>query len=61
MILDANGQLAVGYNNTGGFQGRVYDMIETPISTGSQVVLVGDIARFNSILPHNVLRLIISN
>lgn len=61
MILEANGQLAVGYNNTGGFQGRIYDMIETPISNGSQVVLVGDISRFNSVLPHNVLRLIISN
>lgn len=61
MILDTNGQLAVGYNNTGGFQGRVYDMIETGVSGGSQVVLVGDIYRFNSILPHNVLRLIISN
>ena len=61
MILEANGQLAVGYNNTGGFQGRIYDMIETGISNGSQVVLVGDIFRFNSMLPHNVLRLIISN
>ncbi|WP_443938702.1 DUF5008 domain-containing protein [Pedobacter sp. MW01-1-1] len=61
MILESNGQLAVGYNNTGGFQGRVYDMIETPISTGSQVILVGDIYRFNTMLPHNVLRIIISN
>ncbi|MNT85478.1 hypothetical protein D3C72_2256510 [compost metagenome] len=61
MILEANGQLAVGYNNTGGFQGRVYDMIETPVSNGSQVILVGDIFRFNAMLPHNVLRLIISN
>jgi len=61
MILEANGQLAVGYNNTGGFQGRIYDMIETVVSGGSQVVLVGDIYRFNSILPHNVLRLMISN
>ncbi|CAH0146394.1 hypothetical protein SRABI27_00420 [Pedobacter sp. Bi27] len=61
MILEPNGQLAVGYNNTGGFQGRISDMIETPISNGSQVILVGDIIRFNSILPHNVLRLIISN
>ncbi|TKC05136.1 DUF5008 domain-containing protein [Pedobacter frigoris] len=61
MILEANGQLAVGYNNTGGFQGRIYDMIETPVNNGSQVVLVGNIIRFNSILPRNVLRLIISN
>lgn len=61
MVLEANGQLAVGYNNTGGFQGRVYDMIETPTASGSQVILVGDVLRFNTILPHNVLRLIISN
>lgn len=61
MVLEANGQLAVGYNNTGGFQGRIYDMIETPVANGSQVILVGDVLRFNSILPHNVLRLIISN
>jgi uncharacterized delta-60 repeat protein len=61
VILEANGQLAAGYNNTGGFQGRVYDMIETATSTGSEVILVGDISRFNSTLPHNVLRLIISN
>ena len=61
MILEANGQLAVGYNNTGGFQGRIYDMVETPTANGSQVTFVGDILRFNSILPHNVLRLIISN
>ncbi|SMC59211.1 DUF5008 domain-containing protein [Pedobacter nyackensis] len=61
MILEANGQLAVGYNNTGGFQGRIYDMIETTAPNGSKVVLVGDIIRFNAMLPHNVLRLIISN
>lgn len=61
MILEANGQLLPAYNNTGGFQGRVYDMIETPIANGSQVILVGDILRFNTMLPRNVLRLIISN
>ncbi|WP_316844510.1 DUF5008 domain-containing protein [Pedobacter psychrodurus] len=61
MVLDANGQLAVGYNNTGGFQGYVYDMLETATATGSQVILVGDILRFNSSLPHNVMRLNFTN
>lgn len=61
MVLESNGQLAVGYNNTGGFQGSVYDMLETSTSTGSQVILVGDILRFNTILPHNLLRLTFSN
>lgn len=61
MILEPDGTLAVGYNNTGGFEGRVYDMIETPVSGGSKVVLVGDIFRFNAMLPRNVLRLMIAN
>ncbi|WP_140938096.1 DUF5008 domain-containing protein [Sphingobacterium lumbrici] len=61
MILEPNGELAVGYNNTGGFEGRVYDMIETPVTGGSRVVLVGDIYRFNAMLPRNVLRLVIAN
>lgn len=61
MVLEANGQLAVGYNNTGGFQGEIYDMVETSTATGSQVVLVGDILRFNGALPHNLLRLNFAN
>jgi len=61
MVLEANGQLAVGYNNTGGFQGFIYDMVETTISTGSQVILVGNILRFNGTLPHNLMRLNFSN
>lgn len=61
MVLEANGQLAVGYNNTGGFQGTIYDMLETATTTGSQVILVGDILRFNSILPRNVMRLNFTN
>ncbi|TCC91968.1 DUF5008 domain-containing protein [Pedobacter frigiditerrae] len=60
-ILEANGSLAIGYNNIGGFQGRVYDMYEKSIANGTSVILVGNIARFNSIIPHNVLRLIIAN
>ncbi|WP_343524283.1 DUF5008 domain-containing protein [Pedobacter sp.] len=61
MVLEANGQLAVGYNNTGGFQGTIYDMVETTTSTGTQVILVGDILRFNGTLPHNLLRLNFAN
>ncbi|MEN5088052.1 DUF5008 domain-containing protein [Sphingobacterium faecium] len=59
MILDANGTLAAGYNNTGGFKGRIYDMIETEMSNESKVILVGSISRFNSTLPGNILRLLI--
>jgi hypothetical protein len=60
-ILEADGSLAVGYNNTGGFQGRVYDMYEKSVANGTSVILIGNIARFNTIIPHNVLRLIIAN
>ncbi|WP_293311527.1 DUF5008 domain-containing protein [Pedobacter sp. UBA5917] len=61
MVLEANGQLAVGYNNTGGFQGMIYDMVETAVTGGSQVILVGNILRFNGSFPHNLLRLNFSN
>lgn len=60
-ILEANGSLAVGYNNTGGFQGRIYDLMESQVAKGTRVTLVGNIVRFNSMFPHNVLRLIIAN
>ncbi|MEN5432568.1 DUF5008 domain-containing protein [Sphingobacterium faecium] len=59
MILEANGKLASGYNNTGGFKGRIYDMIETEMANESKVILVGSISRFNSTLPGNILRLLI--
>lgn len=59
MILEANGQLASGYNNTGGFKGRIYDMIETETATESKVILVGNISRFNATIPGNILRLLI--
>lgn len=61
IILNSNGELAQGYNNVGGFQGRVYDMLETSIPNGTQVILVGSILRFNTMFPRNVLRLIIGN
>jgi len=61
MVLEANGQLAVGYNNTGGFQGFIYDMVETSTSSGSQVILVGLILRFNGTFPNNLMRLNFAN
>ncbi|TDG36223.1 DUF5008 domain-containing protein [Pedobacter changchengzhani] len=61
MILNSDGSLAVGYNNTGGFQGNITDMVETPLFNGTQVTFVGNIQRFNTILPHNVLRIIIKD
>lgn len=61
MILEADGSVAEGYNNTGGFEGKVYDMIENTTPEGSMVTLVGDISRFNTTLPKNILRIKISN
>lgn len=61
MVLENTGALAEGYNNTGGFQGRIYDMVETPTSTGSRVILVGRILRFNAGLPKNLMRLNFAN
>lgn len=60
MILEPDGKLAVGYNNTGGFQGRVYDMIETENTKESKVILVGEINRFNASILHNIVRINIS-
>lgn len=61
MVLNADGSLAAGYNNTGGFQGRIFDMSETVVAGSTQVVLVGEFHRFNTALPNNVMRVIISN
>lgn len=61
MILEANGQIDPAFNNTGGFQGEVYDMIETSANGGVKVMLVGNISRFNTRFPKNVLRIFIAN
>lgn len=60
-IIEPTGTLAEGYNNTGGFEGRIYDMIEAPMSGGSRVTFVGDIYRFNVTFPNNILRITIAN
>jgi len=60
-ILESTGELAEGYNNTGGFEGRIYDMHESPVSGGTRVTMVGDIYRFNANFPRNILRITIAN
>ncbi|QBR12854.1 DUF5008 domain-containing protein [Sphingobacterium sp. CZ-2] len=61
MILEADGTLKPEYNNSGGFQGRVYDMIETPFAGGTKVILVGNILRFNATIPKGLVRITIAN
>ncbi|MCU7549411.1 DUF5008 domain-containing protein [Chitinophagaceae bacterium LB-8] len=49
MILNSNGTLAAGYNNTGLFRGTINSFIESTTSDGSPaVILVGNFDRFNN-------------
>lgn len=61
MILNKDGSLAVGYNNTGNFSGIIYDALETTsVLTGQpSVFLVGDFTRFNTTVVSNIVKVII--
>jgi hypothetical protein len=57
MILDQNGSLAQGYNNTGAFQGRIIKMIQTTSALGyPAVLLVGDFTKFDNKKVGNIVR-----
>ncbi|WEK19549.1 MAG: DUF5008 domain-containing protein [Candidatus Pedobacter colombiensis] len=60
MILNANGTLAEGYNNTGMFQGVVSDIYETTSPLGfPAVVIVGYISKFDNKAAGNIVRLVL--
>lgn len=62
MILNADGTLASGYNNTGVFQGTVEKMIETTSTAGNPaIILVGNIFRFDNIPAKNIIRVELLN
>ncbi len=62
MILNADGTLANGYNNTGVFQGTIEKMIETTSTAGNPaIILVGNIFRFDNIPVKNILRVELLN
>ncbi|WP_316814065.1 DUF5008 domain-containing protein [Pedobacter heparinus] len=62
MVLENNGTLASGYNNTGIFAGTVYDMLEVVSPNGYPAVfLVGNISRFNNNIVHNIVKVEIQN
>ncbi|WP_199119392.1 delta-60 repeat domain-containing protein, partial [Pedobacter sp. ASV28] len=62
MVLNPNGSLANGYNNTGVFIGQILDMIEVTSSDGNPAaILVGDIIRFNNSAAHNVIKVEFQN
>lgn len=62
MVLNPDGTLASGYNNTGVFQGTVEKMIETTSTAGNPaVILVGNIFRFDNIPAKNIIRVELLN
>jgi len=62
MVLNANGTLANGYNNTGVFVGEILDMIEVTSSDGHPAaILTGNILRFNNSAAHNVIKIELQN
>jgi len=57
MILNQDGTLAQGYNNTGAFQGRVLKVLETTSALGNPaVILVGDFNKFDNRKVGNIVR-----
>jgi uncharacterized delta-60 repeat protein len=59
MVLDSKGALAAGYNNTGDLEGYVGKIFETINSSGqTQVLLLGNMYRFNQIDIGNITRLL---
>jgi hypothetical protein len=58
MVLESNGALALGYNNTGLFRGVINDMIEaTSSDLRPAVILVGSFNRFDGKPVSNIIKL----
>ena len=58
MVLNPDGTLADGYNNTGVFVGQIFDMIEVTSNDGNPAaIIVGDIIRFNNSAAQNILKI----
>jgi hypothetical protein len=62
MVLNADGSLAEGSNNTGKFIGQIYDMVEVTSNEGNPAaILVGDILRFNNNAVNNIVKVEFQN
>jgi hypothetical protein len=62
MILNADGTLASGYNNTGLFRGFINDFVELTSSGGiPAVMIVGDFDRFDNKEVGNIVKFRIEN
>lgn len=60
MILEKTGELAVGYNATGVFNGWLADVVETETEDGKPALLLfGGFNRFNNEPANNIIRLVI--
>jgi hypothetical protein len=58
MILNADGTLAKGYNNTGAFLGQISKLVETTSALGNPAILiVGDISKFDTQKVGNIVRI----
>ncbi len=61
MVLNANGSLAEGYNNTGRLNGQVYSMLESVTAEGEPaVILTGLINSFDNTSLGGIMRIVLS-
>lgn len=61
MILNPDGSLAPGYNNTGQFVGTINKMIESSTGSSTKVTLLGYISRFDNQSFNSILRITLKN
>ncbi|WP_160718034.1 DUF5008 domain-containing protein [Chitinophaga solisilvae] len=60
MILQPDGSLAAGYNNTGRLQGLVFQMQETTSAEGDPAILItGTVSSFDNTAVGNIFRIVI--
>ncbi len=61
MVLESNGELALGYNNTGLFRGTINDLVQIVINGTPGVILVGDFDRFDGKTVGDIVKLRMEN
>ncbi|WP_316783439.1 DUF5008 domain-containing protein [Pedobacter frigiditerrae] len=61
MILNPDGSLAPGYNNTGQFVGTINKIVESASGANTKVTLIGYISRFDNRSFKSILRITLKN
>lgn len=61
MVLESNGSLALGYNNTGLFRGTINDLVQILINGTPGVILVGDFDRFDGKTVGDIVKIRLDN